>query len=420
MSGRTTTFTTFHIAFLGVFLGVLGGCSSPPQPLALAPLTPKTEYRRVPHARPDGRPLSFSVRWLAVRDEPAGQAVSQASSAIVRDRGEPFRGRTRMPIGSRWLDAAAIARWRREASRGDPLREQLLATAEIVVVPGIGTRLPAAALDLPDIQLHLDKDQTNRVHATLDVAADERVGREVLVIEPGMTATDPGALFVPTEGLLPGGLLVVFAPTGSAPEDATAAAVAIADAASAPQPPAVSPRAKAWQVAREAVGERNRRPALLALVTPLQLTRAIDVLVVADERALIAVTSDMTAADADDPNVAWHLERGMWRALMPRLERDELTPAMRAAVTRHLGAIVDDPASLSLLLATCRDCDEFGRGVLEDNVLALDDRSAAVRITAQSFLSTQGVVVADYDPMAERKQRRKAVRRFLTAQEKAR
>ncbi|MFN3244874.1 MAG: hypothetical protein ACE37K_25460 [Planctomycetota bacterium] len=416
MSRRTTAFTTFHIAGFAM----LAGCSSPPKPLDLLPLTPTVTYQRVPHARADGQALAYSVRWLAVADEPTGEAISQASSAIVRDRGEPFRGSTRMPIGSRWLDAEAVAGWQADDGRGDPLREQQLATADVVLAPGLGTLLPAAAAQLPQIELHLDKDHTGHVNAMLDVPADEGAGREVLVIEPAATADGPGALFVPTDDLRPGGLLVLFAPTGAAADDAVRDAIAIADADPAPEPPKISPRRKAWQVAREAVGARNRRPALLALVSPLQLERAVDVLTVADERALIAVTKGMTAADADADDVAWQLERGLWSSLMPRLERDELTPAMRASVTRHLGALVGDPASLSLLLETCDGREAFTRGIRDENVLALDDRSAAVRITAQTFLATRGVEVPGYQPMAARKQRRRAVRHYLQAQEEGR
>ena len=122
------------------------------------------------------------------------------------------------------------------------------------------------------------------------------------------------------------------------------------------------------QVARQAVGARNRRPALLALVTPLQLARAVDMLVVADERALIAVTPEMTATDPDSDDVAWQLERALWRALMPRLERHELTPAMQAAAVRHLGALADDPATLSLLLQTCGDDAAYRQALTSENV----------------------------------------------------
>jgi hypothetical protein len=121
----------------------------------------------------------------------------------------------------------------------------------------------------------------------------------------------------------------------------------------------------------------------------------------------------MTAVDPDGPDAGWQLERAMWRGLLPRIERHALTPALRAAVTRHLGALPEDPAALALLLETATDGSAFAQRVREENVVALDDRSASLRATAFTFLQSLGVDVPGYDPMAAPAQRRAAVRRHL-------
>ncbi|MCK5945404.1 MAG: hypothetical protein KAI24_25665, partial [Planctomycetes bacterium] len=316
MPRRSATFTTFHIALLAA----MTGCEGAPQPLDLAPLAPTIEHLRAEHAQGDGAPQRFAVAWHATRDVPSGPAISRTAAAIVRDRGAPFRGASRLPIGTRWLDADGVARWLAAAGRGDPLREQLLATAETVLAPRVATVLRAAAPALPDVQLYFAR-QPGRIDALLDLAADAAGAREVAIVEGALTAATPAALFVPTPELAPGGLLVTITPQGPASTEAAQAAAAAADARTAAPAAPMSPRANAWQVARAAIGARNRRPALLALTTPLQLERVVDVLVVADERALIDATGPMTAGDPDAPDVAWQLERGLWQALLPRLER---------------------------------------------------------------------------------------------------
>jgi ligand-binding sensor domain-containing protein len=110
----------------------------------------------------------------------------------------------------------------------------------------------------------------------------------------------------------------------------------------------------------------------------------------------------------------------MWQALIPRLERDELTPSLHSAATRHLGAIFDDASTLQLLLKMSRDSESFARGLLEENLAALADRSAAIRVTAVTWLHGQNVAVDGYDAMGSKVDRRRAVRRYLTAQEAAR
>lgn len=407
---------TFHIALAGA----LAGCRTAPPRLPIEPAQPAVAYERVAIEHDLAPALKLQVQTYAVTDTPTGEAVAQAASAIVRDRGEPFRGRSRLPIGSRWLRAADLATWRERDGHGDPEREQLLGSAEAVSAPGLVTAIQPQRAPLPLLRLERVDDAPGALDAILMSTEDGGLSREALVIEHALNLQAAGALFVPVASLAPGGLLVVVTPAGPAEEDEVTAAGALADASAPPPVVPASPRALAWRVARDAVGARNRRPALLALVTPMQQTRAIDVLVVADERALMDVTAPMTAVDADAADAGWQLERGLWRGLLPRLERDALTPALRATVTRHLGALGSDAAALSLLLETCDDGGRFDAGILEENLIALDDRSAAVRTTAHTFLQRLGGAVPGYDPMGPRDGRRAAVRRHRRAIEEAR
>lgn len=399
---------TLHIAALAAACA----CRSPASLLPIPQLLAKVAYERREVASTRAPATLLEARWFAVTEAPAGAAVAEVAAAIVRERGAPFRGRSSLPVGCRWLRDEEVQEWL-AATGGDPELRQLVGHAEAVLAPSLATVLPAARAPLPAVRFCLSAAADGGTEVTLEHALPEGGGREALRIRHGFGPTTTAALFVPCEDLGDGGLVMAFTPIGPAAPDQVGAARAAAElGAPAPATP-MSPRALAWQVARDAIGARNRRPSLLALVTPFQQARAVDVLVVADERALAAVTQTMTAVDPDGPDAGWQLERAMWRGLLPRIERHALTPALRAAVTRHLGALPEDPAALALLLETATDGSAFAQRVREENVVALDDRSASLRATAFTFLQSLGVDVPGYDPMAAPAQRRAAVRRHL-------
>ena len=90
---------------------------------------------------------------------------------------------------------------------------------------------------------------------------------------------------------------------------------------------------------------------------------------------------------------------------------------MQAACWRHLGALASDASTLQLLLKMSRDGESFLRGLVEENLAALADRSAAVRVAAVTWLHGQGIVVAGYDAMADKNERRHALRQFQMLRE---
>ncbi len=391
-------------------------CASGPEPIDWPTPEPSVRYAASATSAPGGAGKELRLRWFATRTEPRGLAVSQAASAILADRGEPFRGRTLLPIGSRWLSASDLELFER-GGLDDPMTTQVVATASAVLAPGLVTVLEPASPPLPGMRLEPSTEAGEPLRVLLEITADADGSREAVLIDDAMRTGGAAALFVPVEALAPGGLLVAITSVADANEARVAAARAAAAAAG--RPPAVlpSPRAQAWALAGAAVGARNRRPALLALVAPLQLQRATDMLLVADEPALAAVTPPMTATDADSPGVSWALERALWQALLPRMERDDLTPAMRAAASRNLGAASSDTATLRLLLETSGDGDAFTRGLREANIHALDDHRASDRAAALRFLAARGSAPDGYEVMMDRSGRRRVVRRLLQALE---
>lgn len=103
----------------------------------------------------------------------------------------------------------------------------------------------------------------------------------------------------------------------------------------------------------------------------------------------------------------------MLGSLLPRLDRDDLPPGLLAALRRQLGAGCDDTAELRRMLQQGTDCDAFTRALRDENLAALDDRSAAVRVRAHDWLATHGGSLPGFDPLGPAKERRAVLRRSL-------
>jgi hypothetical protein len=368
------------------------------------------------------------MKLYAVSEAPSGTPVALAAAAIVSDRGTPFRGKTYLPIGSRWLGPADVAAWQADLDRHQPWQVQELGTLTTVLEHHLVTSVSVkSAVAMPVLQLQF---AASGLRATLsteesidpadeEIDPDGQVTHEVVVITDAIGDAEPVGLFVPDARVPGGGLLLLATPT-AAP---TAAAVAVATERAHTKTARTvdsNPASIAWRIAKQAIGEHNRRPALLAVVTPLQLPHIADLILASDEQQLIAMTEQLALVDSTAENVAWPVEAAMWQALIPRIERDELTPSMRAAATRHLGAIFDDASTLQLLIKTTHDGKSFARGLIEENLAALADRSAAIRVTAVTWLRDKQVKVDGYDAMGSKQDRRRAVRRHLIALEATR
>lgn len=368
-------------------------------------------------------PAQVRVELFAVATEPTGTPLQLAAAAIVRDRGVPFRGKSRLPIGSRWLRAADVQNWLAGSDERKPSQQQELGSATAILDPTLVTVIhddaeqADATATLPSLTLLPDA-RGFRARLTSGTAA--QADHETLLIRAPFGPGEAIGLYVPDARAGTGGILLLARPNGIPP--AADLAVAHNQAHAKASNPAAEPEVpRSWRVVEKAIGAQNRRPALLALVAPLGLQRITDLILAADERGLIAMSDEVTqldpAAEATKKNMPWLVEAAAWRALVPRAERDELTPALRAAFARHVGGLTDDASTIRLLLNTCADLPAFESALIEENLAALNDRSAAVRVRAMQWLGARGVRVADYDPLAKKGDRRAAVRQFFAQRE---
>lgn len=361
----------------------------------------------------DSSPQRVRVALFAVRSPLSGPSLDAAVVALTAGRGAPFRGASGLPAGTVWLagDAAAVAA--ADLARAAD-RAHLLATADAFPAPDLSASARPDEVRLPCIDLQVGADGGIHVRVGAERTAD---GSPVLAahLAAPLPAEGPVVLFVPAGNAPVAGHAFVLARMAADASTAAAAAQARASAAS-PAPPQIGwPRR--WRIAFQSVGQHNRRPPLLEIARTLGASRCRDALLVADEALLIAFTErlavELTPADAYAP---WPFERVLWRALLPRLERDELPDALHAHCLRQLGAMADDTAALRSALDASADGEAFARALREDNVGALADHDAAWRARGLDWLRRQGVQVPGYDPLGGDDERRIALRAFFAAE----
>ena len=384
------------------------------------------------------------VELYAVAEAPVGIPVALAAAAIVTGQANPFRGKTQLPIGSRWLAADDANRWLKSRDQLTSWEQKPLAATQAILLPElmtsvvfkIGPRSPdGVTRPMPVLQLQQFAGELRATLSTLPAppaatASQARTQaeqtakdvKEVIVIAKDLSPAEPFAVFVPDLRLPGGGLLLMTRPCDLPDEAAIAAAMQIATAKlSTPAITASVPLS--WLLAQQAVGERNRRPALLAVATPLRLDRSVDLILAADEPALIAMTKQLAmikAAAASPTQVKWQVEAATWQALIPRMGQEDLPPALRAASRRHIGALANDASTLQVLLKACEDADMFTEHLIEENAAALSDRSAAIRVAALEWLKSQKITVDGYDPMASKTERKKSIKQFFKARQAGR
>ncbi len=375
-------------------------CSSPPQPLELPPVDLRIGYEQRPTVGAATTALAFTVEVIAVAAAPAGRSVQVQALVIESESGRPFRGASRLPADSRWLTGAHAAAWQATRPTLQPHEFQVRCSAEAVVAPGLAAVIVAGALPLPRVWIAAAGDQ---LCVRLETVSDE--GSEFVELRTPLS-DERALLFVPLAAPGLAGHAIGLRRNG----DATADAVAAARAAAHREPPPTDGTPTAWRLAMAAIGAANRRAALLALTQPLDLSRIVDLLLIADERALITITNALRKIRPEGPDLPWRIECTVWVALMQRLEREDVTPAMQACMRRQFGVLAAEPAALRLLLETARDCPSLGAAVREENLLALRDRHPTRRVHGHGWLVSNGGAVPGYDPLAPAAQRRAALR----------
>lgn len=404
-----------------LLFSLLAGCAAAPAPLVEPTRSLTVTYERAAAAAPGHTPASrrLEIAAFAVARPLDGDPIDAAIVFIAAGSGAPFRGASALVQGMRVLRPTQAAAWLASA-RAAPATAVPVGAAVAVLAAGITTRIDLADLPLPDVSATLAGD-------TLPIALVSRpadLGLEELVQLANSAHGDGDALVLFAARPAPGraGYALVLTPGPPLPATDVLAAqdLANAGAATARSVTVSLPLASQLEIARQSIGERNRFGALLALATRLDLPRCIDLLLAADEPVLVAITDALPGpGQPGDPGLGdaapWQVERAMWTATLPVLQRGEASTALLACTSRQLGAAALDHGALQLLLATSEGPAEFAAGLREENLAALDDPDASSRVQAHAWLAAHGGSVNGYDPLGERAARQQAVRRHAAS-----
>lgn len=364
-------------------------------------------------AQPSTRMLSVHV--FAPPLAPACDALELHLAAITAQRGAAFRTVSSLPAGTRWESpsptaAAWVAPTPDDRRQGDPDRPPRVAAADALVGPGFLTRVVFRSPHLPTLALLANADGTELV---IECAAQDAAGPRRLFVRGVLPAGVASLLFVPVENAPFAGYSVVMHDRGVASDDEIAA---LQQDATAPAPtPALDVHERQWTLATRAIGEWNRRTALFAIAFQTTSAPAADVILSADLQRLVAITTEVERTSARAADYPWQFERAVLLALVPGLQRDNLSPALYACAVRQLGAVAFDPAGLRIALRAAKSAHEFTAQLQRQNVEDLDDRDPAARLAAHRWLEGHGETVPGYDPLGEPAARRAALQQHAAA-----
>jgi len=168
-------------------------------------------------------------------------------------------------------------------------------------------------------------------------------------------------------------------------------------------------------------GVPEERPALVFLADATRARLAGDLaLVLADAElpelthALRANVDELDAVAAGQAQVGFRLERAAWRYAIERLLAEDVPPSVPVLLERHAGEAGRYPALLREQLSAARDLPELEQRLVALNREFLEDGQPAPRVRAHDWLRARGLHAPDFDPLAERAERR---RRLAAARE---
>lgn len=404
-------------------LCLLASCATAPEPLAEPPLRLDVQAMQPgwltnllapiatgSSAASAGPTSQLRLAAFAVREEPLGQPVQDLATVITATNGTPFPGASSTLRTSRVLTGAPARAWARAAGQRPAFELQELGRAEALVGPELAARI---ASDAPPFHFTL-ADRDGVIHLALQGATGD-----LIPFAPELRrAGDVAILWLPARD---DGVRLAFCLEHSGPAEPAAVSAAITAAETTPQAAATATAtatitdattARQLALARSAIGEQNRRPALLALARRLQQPELEDVLLCADEAALLTIASHLSAAGElpSGAEASWAFARTAWTAIAMVLQRDSAGPALRASLLRHLGAVSYDPTTFELLLQAADGAAAMANALQDENLMALGDRSTASRVRAKEWLAARGIVVPGYDPLGELASRQRALR----------
>lgn len=409
------------------FLLLLTACECPPPALAEPPLPSEPLPLSWPWlpllwpvsattATPAAAETVFAVTVTAFasRITPGGAPVGDLVTLVSATQGPAFPGGSLDLRALRWQTGEAVLAFLHGSSSRPDHELQRRSQHRAIVATDLAARLPLGE-GQPELLAVAFADGVRFGLATRNgdlclLAPAVPAGQTALLALPPLV--DDAA--APTPVATAPWLLLAIAITPSH-DAATAAARELAQSTPA-APPAPAALAVQLRVLREAIGTNRRRPALLAVAGQLADPWLADAALAANDEELrrlsqaILQRPDLTALPAAERSLT---SRRLWlAALQELLRRNQVSPALYARSLQLLGAVALDPGALDLLLDEAADSTALEHGLQRENLRALGDRHAAVRLRASDWLAARGTTVPGYDPLGDTDSRAAALAQF--------
>lgn len=416
-------------------LVALAGCETPPPPPLTTPaVSIHMRYFPAPGSTTDPVKLAgilVSLQIYAVAAPPPAAPLVAAMRLVRHESPPAFGGHPRalngVLIATGPEATATLDGW--QAPEGPDRPAAVLAGArDLVVLPHAVALVECSLADgtaLPSVRLAPTPDGAS--HLALHAANPHGEGETVELDAPLPVGGPPLLVFVPAPAAPRQGFVLalcvrdVTVPPAML-EPAMQAALddfAAWRAAVTPADPDAIATAMQIDVFQRVFGERERRPALLALANHLQASLTNDLALIADEALLVAIARTLGEREfrrIEEGKQSWQLERTAMETLVRRLRRGNIPPAFHAFLHRHLGAVGDNWSLLQELLRSSDDIAEFRAGLHRENHASLADDDPATRCLATEWLRSNDAVPAGYDPLADAATRTAALQAFEQAQ----
>jgi hypothetical protein len=208
----------------------------------------------------------------------------------------------------------------------------------------------------------------------------------------------------------------------SATDAERAAVVQQADAAARTAAAAIVPGdAAALELAAQSstmqqlVYVEDRRLLLFGIASGQRAEICLDFLLCADAAAIGRLLDGIHGAVPSGSSARSLLDRESLRALLPRLEGEELPPEQRWFLLRTCGAVGRDASTLQDVLSAATDTEDLQERLRVENLDILRESDPTARVYAFEWLRARGAAPDGFDPLGDPTERRHALDRAAKA-----
>lgn len=160
--------------------------------------------------------------------------------------------------------------------------------------------------------------------------------------------------------------------------------------------------------------ERDHRRGALARLAILNGARVTaDLAAAADDDTIDGFVAKLAESRKDAPpasDIGLELEKASWKYLADRMSGTDFPSALAAVALDHAGEAGRFAAVIEDVSASARSIAEIEQRLVAQNRSLLEDRSPSTRVRAFEWLTKRALAPEAYDPLADLKARKKALR----------